>query len=101
MSNKQFVVVIVITFIVVVFWIIADILHTRPSVAVNPKLQTLLTPISPNFDQKVLTQIKDEVKSVDEINPAFQPPATPTPTPVPSQIPLPPPLPATPGGALP
>jgi cell division protein FtsN len=64
--NKQFVAVVVITFIVIIVWIIADILHTKPSVPLNPKLDTLLTPISPNFDQKVISQIK-EVTPVDEI----------------------------------
>lgn len=68
MTNRQFVVVIIITFIVIVIWIVADILHTKPSVEVNPKLTTLLTPINPNFDPKVISQIK-EVIPVGDIEP--------------------------------
>ena len=59
MSNKQFVLVIAVTFVVIIIWIIADIIHTKPSVEVNPKLQELIIPIDPNFDQKVLSQIKE------------------------------------------
>lgn len=59
MSNRQFVFLIACTFVVVIIWIIADILHTRPSVPPNPQLTTILAPINPNFDQKVLDQVKD------------------------------------------
>jgi hypothetical protein len=68
MPNKQFVLVTIVTFIVIVIWIIADVLHTQPSVQVDPKLTTLLTPISPNFDQKVISQIK-EVTPVEDLTP--------------------------------
>ena len=64
MSNKQFVFMIGFTFIVVIVWIIADVLHTRPSVPPNPHLTTILEPINPNFDQKAL----DEVKDTDTLN---------------------------------
>lgn len=93
MSNKQFVIVVIITFIVIVIWIVADIWHTKPSVEVNPKLTTLLEPISPTFDQKVISQIQ-EVTPVGEIEPdisAPRPVATISAQPVgtPSQTPLP------------
>jgi len=73
MNNKQFLIVISITFIVIIIWIIADILHTKPSVEVNPKLSTLLAPIDPNFDPKVISQIK-EITPVSELKTEqFQP----------------------------
>jgi hypothetical protein len=67
MNNRQFVFVTIVTFIVIVIWIIADILHTRPSVEVNPKLNTLLTPVNPNFNPKIIAQIS-EVSSVSQSN---------------------------------
>jgi hypothetical protein len=97
MNNRQFVIVIVITFIVIIIWIIADILHTQPSVEINPKLTTLLTPINPNFDQKVVAQIK-EITPVNELElektslprssstPSASPIITPLPLPIPSAI---------------
>lgn len=75
--NKQFVIVVIITFIVIIVWIIADIIHTKPSVPLNPKLEVLLAPISPNFDQKIISQIK-EVTPVEEIEVPQQPQPTPS-----------------------
>jgi hypothetical protein len=59
MNGRQLIIVVVVTFVVIVIWIVADILHTRPSIPLNPKLETLLSPINPNFDQKVISQIKE------------------------------------------
>lgn len=102
MNNRQFVIVVVITFIVIVIWIIADIIHTQPSVEINPKLTTLLTPINPNFDQKVVAQIK-EISPVTELEPEINSnnrvSTSPTPTPasssalIPNQTPIPLPIP--------
>lgn len=85
MSNRQFVIIVIITFVVVAIWIVADILHTKPSVPVNPKLNSLLTPISPNFDQKVISQIKDVIP-MDEMQPEI---ITPSPTPIATPPPVP------------
>lgn len=94
MNNRQFLIVISITFIVIIIWIIADILHTKPSIEVNPKLTTLLTPVDPNFDSKVISQIKD-LTSIDDLqttdfktisvstSSAVQPKITPNQTPLP------------------
>ena len=57
MNRKEFVVVLVLTFIVIIIWIITDIIHTRPSVEVDPKVQNIIEPISPDFDQETLKQI--------------------------------------------
>lgn len=59
MSKKQFIFVLICTFIVVVIWVIADLIHTKPSVPLNPKLETLLDQINPQFDQAVLEQVKN------------------------------------------
>lgn len=77
MSNRQFVIVVIITFIVIVIWIISDILHTKPSIEVNPKLNTLLTPINPNFDSKIISQIK-EITPIGDLEPKLPNPSTST-----------------------
>lgn len=58
MTKNQFIVLLVTTFIVVVTWIVADIIHTKPSVPVDPKLQSSLEPIDPKFNQTILDQIR-------------------------------------------
>lgn len=59
MTKNQFIFVLITTFIVTVFWIVADIIHTQPSVPVNPKVETLLDPVNPNFDKSILEKIKE------------------------------------------
>jgi hypothetical protein len=65
MNNKQFLIIIVVTFIVIIIWIITDIVHTRPSVEINPKLSTLLSPLNPSFDPKIIDQIKEVTPVTD------------------------------------
>jgi len=65
MTQRQFVAVLIITFLVVVIWIVSDIIHARPSETLNPKVKTLLDPINPNFDKAIL----DQVKNVGKIEP--------------------------------
>lgn len=59
MSRKEFIVVLIITFIVVIIWIIADIIHTQPSVTKDPKIDKLIEPLNPNFDESVTNQLKN------------------------------------------
>lgn len=54
MSGRQFLVVVIITFITVVVWVILDILHGRSTVTIPPQTQELIKPVSPNFDIGVL-----------------------------------------------
>lgn len=58
MNKTEFVVIIIFTFIVIMAWVIADIIHTRPSVPLNPNLQSVLDPINPEFDQNAINKIK-------------------------------------------
>lgn len=92
MSNRQFVIVVIITFIVIVIWMVADIWHTKPSVEVNPKMATLLTPIDPTFDQKIISQIK-EVTPIGDLEVNFTAPLVPGQSSTPSAQPLNTPLP--------
>lgn len=58
MNKTEFVIIIIFTFIVIMVWVIADIIHTKPSVPLNPNLQSVLEPISPDFDQTAINKIK-------------------------------------------
>lgn len=59
MTKNQFIFVLLVTFTVIVIWIVADIIHTKPSVPVDPKLQNLLDPVNPNFDNSALNKISE------------------------------------------
>lgn len=62
MSGKQFATIITITFIVGMIWLASDIIfNTKPSIPASPKLETLLEPINPNFNPRVLKIIDKEV----------------------------------------
>jgi hypothetical protein len=57
MNRKEFIAVFVITCFVILVWLIAEIVHTQPSNPIDPKIQQLLDPLNPNFDQKTLQQV--------------------------------------------
>lgn len=62
MSTKQFAILISITFVVCMIWLGADIaFNTKASIPVSDKLQTLLEPVNPNFNPRVLEIIEKEV----------------------------------------
>lgn len=62
MTGKQFATILTITFIVGMVWLISDIIfNTKPSIPANPQLETLLKPINPNYDSRVLEVIDQEV----------------------------------------
>lgn len=60
MNKKEFIVILIITFLVIMVWIIAEIIHSKPSVSVDPKLKQLLDPIDPNFDTSTLERIRKQ-----------------------------------------
>lgn len=62
MSAKQFAIIVVITFIVGIIWLVSDIIfNTKASIPDNPKINTLLEPINPNFNPRVLKLIDEEI----------------------------------------
>lgn len=84
MSGKQFATIVTITFIVGMLWLVFDIIfNTKPSIPVSPQLETLLKPINPNFNPRVLDVIDKEVldRSLTESLSRNLPPAIPTNTP--------------------
>lgn len=57
-SKPPFLVFLVITFLVIITWVTFNIIHTRSSVPDNPKVEQVIQPINPNFDQKALDYIR-------------------------------------------
>lgn len=83
MSGRQFAVIVSITFFVGMVWLISDIIfNTKASIPVSPKLESLLTPVNPNFNSRVLDIIDKEVLNSNSIPASFATPASPTPNPV-------------------
>ncbi len=58
MNRKEFVFILSVTFIAIMIWIIANLLHDRSSVSVSPDLQQTLEDVNPNFDQSIIDNIK-------------------------------------------
>ena len=89
MRNKQFAILVIITFFVGMVWLITDIIfNTKASVQISDKLQTLLDPVNPNFNGRVLEIIDKETLDRSSISvsdaapiPSPSPDATPLPTP--------------------
>lgn len=75
MSKKEFFIILSITFFVVMVWIIADIIHTKPSVQLDPKIQELLEPTNPVYDLDTIKKVDDNFANLGNI-PRF---ATPQP----------------------
>jgi hypothetical protein len=93
MNRKEFIAVFVITCFVLLVWLISEIVHTRPSNPIDPKIQQLLDPITPNFDQKTLqqvSQVRHLEPSVENESPLNSTPsATTAPIPLPTATSLP------------
>lgn len=59
MNRKEFVLILVITFIVIMIWLGYDLFFkTKASIQTDAKLQSILDPINPDFDQAALEIIK-------------------------------------------
>ena len=54
MTKKELLIAAILTFITIIAWVVFDILHTRSSVEISPKLQEVIQPINPNFNTKSL-----------------------------------------------
>jgi hypothetical protein len=50
MNGRQFLVVMIITFITVIVWVVFDILHSRSTIKPTQETVNLVKPISPDFD---------------------------------------------------
>lgn len=59
--KKEWLILLVITFIVVTAWVGASIVNTKPAEAPDPGLEKALQPLNPNFDQTTLNKIDQTV----------------------------------------
>lgn len=50
MNRKEWLIAAILTFITIISWVIFDILHTRSSIEISPKVQEIINPIDPNFN---------------------------------------------------
>ncbi len=95
MTGKQFATLVIITFIVGMVWLISDIIfNTKASVPVSEKLETLLSPVNPTFNQRLLDSIDKDVTETNLTTPALRdaisaPVASTAPIPLSSSSPLP------------
>jgi hypothetical protein len=77
MKQKDIVFLIISGFIVIIFWIIFSVFHNANTSTISSSVAADIVPISPNFDTKTITILKQRTK----IAPLFQAPtATPSAT---------------------
>ncbi len=81
--QKQFIITVVITFVVIMIWVAADIFHTQADKPVSSKLQQVIAPITPTFDEAVLEEIGNRQRVQSQTSPSLQ--ITPSPTNIPPE----------------
>lgn len=62
MRQKEFIIVLGITLLVVIGWVIFDIIHSKSSVQLDPKVQNIIEPLNPSFDTKLIEEIQSSEK---------------------------------------
>ncbi len=55
MSGKQFLYILIATFLTIMAWVATDIIHSRSEVQIPAEIKQLMEPINPNFDQEVVS----------------------------------------------
>lgn len=58
MSNKDLLILSILTFITVLAWIAFDVYHAATTSTITPLQKELIEPLSPSFDQEVILKIK-------------------------------------------
>ncbi len=56
-ANKQVLIIVIATFLTLVLWVIFDVIHARSDITISPQVQSVLEPISPNFDTRGIEQL--------------------------------------------
>lgn len=59
MSNKDWLILSIITFLTVAAWTIYDIYHAAITSTITPVQEELTQPLTPEFDEDVLQKIKE------------------------------------------
>ncbi len=57
MNRIELVLVLLFTFFVIVVWVTSDVILAKPITPEDPKLQSMLEPLTPTFDTKTIDQI--------------------------------------------
>lgn len=57
MTSKQFLYIIIATFITVIAWVVLDIIHSRSEVQIPTEVNQLLEPVNPQFDQEAINYL--------------------------------------------
>ena len=70
MKQKDFFMILIPSFVVIVFWIGLTIYHNSVSSTIPPVLNIQIKPINPNFDSKVISDLKKR----KEVTPMFEMP---------------------------
>ncbi len=52
MTKKEWLIAAILTFVTILAWVIFDIIHTRSQVQIPTQLQSIIEPISPDFNIK-------------------------------------------------
>jgi hypothetical protein len=81
MNKKELVLVLTITFIVIMAWVIFDILHSKSSEPIDPKIQELLTPIESDINKTLIQKINQNIAQENQAT-IFQEEPKPLPIPV-------------------
>lgn len=59
MSNKDFLVLAILTFLTVVVWIITDAYHASVTSTLTTVEKKLMEPFQPSFDQQVIKELRE------------------------------------------
>lgn len=89
MNRIEFVLVLLFTFFVIVVWVTSDVILVKPNTPDDPKIQTMIEPLNPVFDQETLQLIGNRTLSTPikaTPRPVVQPSSNPTET-IPAQEP--------------
>lgn len=90
MKKKDFVTILLVSLFVVIVWITTDFIRSRPQSPIKNNLTELLTPIAPNLNQNILSQISELPPLSSFLNSSSNIPlSTPSPTPTASLQPTP------------
>lgn len=59
MSNKDLLILSILTFITVLAWIIFDVYHAATTSTITPLQKELIKPLKPTFNQEVILRLKE------------------------------------------
>lgn len=57
MTGKNFLYIVIATFITIMVWVVVDIIHQNSSVQIPAEITDLIKPINPNFDSEVINAL--------------------------------------------